>query len=160
MNLKGLIPHRGRSGTDLTQLMNFQQEMNNLFEHMFSSAEVFPSFSLLNRFPYLNVTEKDKEIVVKIELPGIEEKDVTIETNQNQFIIRGEKKSELEEKEGTYHVRELSYGKFSRIVNLPFVIDSEKTKASFSKGVLTITVEKPAEQVSSNKKIPIENSDR
>jgi HSP20 family protein len=90
------------------------------------------------------VTETDKSIEVSTELPGMDEKDIEISVANDVLTIRGEKKAEKEEKNKTYRLVERSYGAFERSLALPPGVNAEAVKASMSKGVLKITLPKPA----------------
>jgi len=90
------------------------------------------------------VTETDKEIEITAELPGLEEKDVQINLSDNLLTIRGEKKAEKEQKEKDYRLVERSYGSFLRTLELPEGVDPNGIKATIAKGVLKVTVPKPA----------------
>jgi HSP20 family protein len=143
MDLKSLIPVR-RGRTNLAEAGPFSalhREIDRLFEDFTSG---FPSFGKFDLLPSMDVTETDKEIEVTAELPGLEEKDVEINYADGTLTIRGEKKAEKEEKNKTRHVIERSYGSFARTLELPAGVDPSKIKASISKGVLKVTVEKPA----------------
>jgi HSP20 family protein len=106
----------------------------------------------------IDVRENDKEIVFEAELPGIEEKDVQVAVRDGVLSVKGEKKSERDEKKDTYHLVERSYGSFERSFRLPDSVDEEKIKADFTKGVLRVVVPKRAEAVKTEKKIPIGKS--
>lgn len=143
MNLKSLIPAR-RGQADLANTGPFSalhREIDRLFEDF---TRGFPSLGKFDLVPSMDVTETDKEIEVTAELPGLEEKDVEINYADGTLTIRGEKKAEKEEKNKTRHVIERSYGSFARTLELPAGVDPSKIKASISKGVLKVTVEKPA----------------
>ena len=158
MTLKYIIPLTKQSESSYVPLMTIQKDLNNFFDRFFDNESVFaPTLITSVQFPCVNVVETDKEIEIKAELPGMEEKDIKLETDKNTLIIRGEKKSETEEKdkEGRHYLKEISYGSFSRVFSFPFVLDYSKANASFSKGVLTITFQKPEEEVSTRKLIPI-----
>jgi HSP20 family protein len=90
------------------------------------------------------VTETEKETEITAELPGLEEKDVQINVADGVLTIRGEKKAEKEEKDKDYRLLERTYGSFSRALELPAGVDPDTIKASIAKGVLTVTVPKPA----------------
>jgi HSP20 family protein len=92
----------------------------------------------------MDLAETDKEIELTAELPGLEEKDVQLNVVDNHLTIRGEKKNQREEKEKDYHLVERNYGSFVRTVELPPGVDPESIKAVMSKGVLKVTVPKPA----------------
>lgn len=108
--------------------------------------------------PDIDVRENDKEIVFEAELPGIDEKDVQVAVRDGVLSMKGEKKSERDEKKDTYHLVERSYGSFERSFRLPDSVDEEKIKADFTKGVLRVVVPKRAEAVKTEKKIPIGKS--
>jgi HSP20 family protein len=96
--------------------------------------------------PSVDVTESEKEIEITAELPGLEEKDVQINVSDGLLTIKGEKKSEKEEKDKNknYRLVERSYGSFSRTLELPAGVDPDAIKATIDKGVLTVIVPKPA----------------
>jgi len=106
-----------------------------------------------------NVSETDDEICITAELPGITEDDIDISVTGNRITIKGEKKSEEEEKgekEGRkFHKVERYSGSFQRMMTLPFEIDPESVKAQVADGVLTVTLPKPPEQVEATKKIKV-----
>lgn len=107
--------------------------------------------------PSVDIHEKDGKVFVNAELPGVEEKDIEISADGDMLTIAGEKRSEMEEsKEGSYR-SERSFGRFSRTVRLPFMIDPQKVEARFQNGVLRLTVDKPAEALEHMKKIPIKH---
>jgi HSP20 family protein len=105
--------------------------------------------------PRVDVSETEGELRIEAELPGVDEKDVEVTLSNGRLTIRGEKKQEKEEKKQDYHLVERSYGSFARSLTLPFAADPEQVKASFAKGVLTVTVPKPAEVKAKEKKIAI-----
>jgi len=109
-----------------------------------------------------NVSETDKEICITAELPGIEEKDIDVSISGDRITIKGEKKSEQEEKNEDdgreFHRVERSYGSFQRSMTLPFKIDSDKVTADFKNGVLTVNVPKPPEQIQQTNKIEIKTT--
>lgn len=109
-----------------------------------------------------NVSETDTEICITAELPGIEMEDVDVEITGDKISIRGEKKSEKDEKgeeDGrTFHRIERSSGSFQRVTRLPFEIDPDKVNADVSNGVLTVTIPKPAEEQKKTKKVQVKKS--
>jgi len=105
--------------------------------------------------PNVDIRENDKEIIVEAELPGIEEKDIQVTVRDGVLSLKGEKKSERDEKKDTYHVIERSYGSFERSFALPDSADQDQIKADFNKGVLRVVVPKRAEAAKAEKKIPI-----
>jgi HSP20 family protein len=103
--------------------------------------------------PAVDVTENEEELLVMAELPGIEEKDVTVEFENNVLMLRGEKKVVREQKEETSHVVERTYGAFERRLLLPRTIEEKGVRAEFRNGVLTVHLPKRAE--AKGRKIPI-----
>lgn len=110
-----------------------------------------------------NVSETDKEIRITAELPGITEEDVEISVTGNRITIKGEKKSEDEEKgeeEGrTFRRVERYSGSFLRRMSLPFDIDPDTVEAQVKDGVLTVTLAKPPEEAAATKKIPVKKAE-
>jgi HSP20 family protein len=92
--------------------------------------------------PKVDVIDRDDEIVVRAELPGVEKKDVEISTSENSVTIKGSTKHETKEEKGDFYRCEISRGAFSRTVTLPAQVDSEKGKASMRDGVLELTLPK------------------
>jgi HSP20 family protein len=95
--------------------------------------------------PAVDVSESEKSYSITVELPGVKKDDVTVEVHENVLSIRGEKKSEREEKKDKTHWVERTYGSFSRSFTLPPTAVSEDLKASFNDGVLTVELPKKEE---------------
>jgi HSP20 family protein len=108
--------------------------------------------------PRIDVAETDTAIEVVAELPGIDEKDVEVVLRDDVLTIKGEKKGEREEKKADYHLVERSFGSFSRSIQLPFDADSEAVKANFAKGLLKVTIAKPAQVKEKTVKIPVRSA--
>jgi HSP20 family protein len=149
MSLRSLIPigrERGvaRFGEPFTTL---QREIDRLFDD-FTRGWPTAAWPTAGRtaelMPSMDVAETDKEIEITAELPGLEEKDVQVNVADNVLSIKGEKKSEKEEKDKNYRMFERSYGSFSRTIELPAGTNPDTIKASLSDGVLKVTVSKPA----------------
>jgi HSP20 family protein len=92
--------------------------------------------------PAVDVVEKEKEIIVKCDLPGVDKKDVKIKINSESVTISGELKKEKKQNEENYYVEERVYGAFSKIVPLPAEVDPEKAQAKFENGVLELAIPK------------------
>lgn len=105
--------------------------------------------------PSIDVRESATDIVVEAELPGMSEDDIDVTLSNGTLTIKGEKKSEREEKEDDYHLTERSYGRFQRSFRVPDTVDEEKIEAKLEKGVLHVTLSKRPEAVKAEKKIPI-----
>ena len=105
--------------------------------------------------PEVDVRENANSITVEAELPGLEEKDVTITLANGILTIKGEKKREREEKDENYYHTERSFGRFERSLRLPDTIDTNKIEARFDKGVLKVTAAKKPEAVKAERKIEV-----
>ena len=130
-----------------------QSDINRLFDAFINPFEGSEMRSTLS--PRLDVAETKNKYEIKAELPGIDEKDINLSYDDGLLTISGEKKSESEEKEKGYYLKECSYGSFSRSVRLPDNISEDKIEAKFKKGVLTIDVPKKAPTPSKTRKISI-----
>lgn len=116
------------------------RSIDDLLEDFFGGSAVSQPAGLIA--PRFEVSETDDAIVVDAELPGMDEKDVQVTLQDNILTIRGEKKKEEETKKKNCYISERSYGSFQRSLQLGSGADPEKVKASFRKGVLTVTVPK------------------
>jgi HSP20 family protein len=108
--------------------------------------------------PELDVRESTSAIVVEAELPGVDEKDVSVTLANGVLTIKGEKKHEKEEKGENYHLTERSFGSFERSIRLPDTIDEGRVEAKFDKGVLKVTAAKKPEAVKAERKIEIKKA--
>jgi HSP20 family protein len=108
--------------------------------------------------PSIDVRETETELVVEAELPGMDERDISVTLNNGVLTLKGEKKAEREEKKDDYHLTERSYGSFQRSFRVPDTIDADKVRAVFEKGVLKVTLPKRPEAVKAEKRIPIGRS--
>ena len=93
------------------------------------------------------VTEHDNELMVKLEVPGMDAGDFDIEVVGNDLRVSGEKQVERRGKVGRYHVTERAYGRFQRVIPLPVEIDDSAAKADYRRGVLTVTLVKRGDKV-------------
>lgn len=151
---KSLSRKMGNGEPDIFR--SLRREMDHLFDDFARGVGLQPEggnyFGLATK---LDVTETDDALSVTAELPGVEEKDVEVSLAGDMLTIKGEKKHEHEEKKANYHLRERSWGSFERNIVVPFHADPEKVTADFKKGVLTVTVPKPAEAKTPVKKISV-----
>ncbi len=107
--------------------------------------------------PSVDVKETDKAYEVTAELPGMSEKDIELSLSDGLLTLKGEKRSEKEEKEENYHLTERRYGSFSRSFRLPGTVDEGKVIAEFEKGVLTVTLPKTAAAQKKSRKIDVKS---
>jgi HSP20 family protein len=155
MPLRALVPSTpsANGGTRLQPVSLFgslHREIDRLFDDLTRGGfGTLPSPAQTNLMPSIDVTETDKEIEITAELPGLERKDIDISIEDDLLTIRGEKKVETkqedqEDKDKNYHVSERSYGVFYRVIQLPPGVDPSSIQAVMSKGVLKLTIPKPA----------------
>jgi HSP20 family protein len=166
MTVRDLIPWgRDRSAVpsasqdrNVSPFLTLHREVNRLFDDMLDRFETgMPSFvGRMSSWPSVEVTASDKEIRVTAELPGMEEKDVDILIDDDVLTIRGEKKAETEDKERRFSER--YYGRFERVIPLPFEVEDDKANASFANGVLTITLPKSPKAQEKARRIAINGS--
>ena len=153
MGIKDLIPwsNGGREvavhrGAEVNPLFTLHREMNRVFDDVFRGFDLAPFGSTRGltglSWPQIDIDETDKEVRITAELPGLDEKDVSLEIAHGVLSIAGEKKSESEDKARRFSER--YYGRFERRIPLEDV-DEDKVSATFKNGVLTITVPKSAE---------------
>jgi HSP20 family protein len=108
--------------------------------------------------PDLDVHETDTAITIEAELPGVDEKDVSVTVANGVLTVKGEKKAEREEKQKNYYVSERSFGSFARSIRLPGTVDDGKIEAHIEKGVLKITVAKRADAAPAERRIEIKKA--
>ena len=121
----------------------FSTEFNRLFDTLFESTNV----NRAQRWaPPMDLVEGDDHFLLKADLPGLGEDDVSIEVQDNVLTISGERKAETERKEKGWYRLERSFGRFSRSLTLPEGVNADAISASFDKGVLEVSIPKPEER--------------
>ena len=142
-------------GDEGNPFLTLHREMNRLFDDMVSRFDVPTRFGrgTAMGWPSIEVVPSDKDVKVTAELPGLEEKDVEVLVNEDVLTIRGEKKAETEDKERGFSER--YYGRFERVIPLPFEVEEGKAEASFNNGVLTVSLPKSPKAQEKTKRIPI-----
>ena len=130
-----------RALTPWTGMANLKQEMDRMFDRMFEGKwDELPAVG--DWAPSMDISETKDSLVAKVEVPGMDQKDIQISLRENLLTIRGEKKQEKEDKDEQYHRVERSYGAFTRSVRLPVGVDASKVTATFKNGLLTVTMPK------------------
>lgn len=127
------------------ELATLQDRMNRMFQDQLATFGNEESLTAGSFVPPVDVYEDEQSIQLKMEVPGIEEKDIDIRLENNILTVRGERKFEKETKEENYRRVERRYGSFSRSFTLPNSVDNENVEAGYDKGVLTIHLAKRAE---------------
>ena len=177
MNLKKLSPwnwfkHEEGSGSNVPVSRQSQygfpvgrlhNEIDRLFDDFFSAGK-FPSLFDNSGFfnnpallkPNLDIAEDKENYNITVEVPGVDEKDIKIDVNDNLLTIRGEKRHEQKSSEDKYHSIERSYGAFQRTLSLPANTDNSKITAKFKNGVLNIVIAKKEHSKPEGRTINIE----
>src|SRR5467141_3054251 len=127
------------------EFVTLQDRMSRLFRDPRGPEGQDESLATTAFAPPVDVYEDEHNITLKIEVPGIDEKDIDVRIENNTLTVHGERKFEKEEKEENYRRVERQYGGFTRTFNLPPTVDAEKVQADYDKGVLKITLPKRAE---------------
>jgi HSP20 family protein len=125
------------------ELSTLQDRINRAFRESRSGND--DSLTTSSFAPAVDVYEDEHTVTLKIEVPGIDEKDIDVQVENNTLTVHGERKIEKEEKEENYRRVERQYGSFTRTFTLPTTVDSDSVSATYDKGVLKIALPKKAE---------------
>lgn len=136
-------PHKVRPWFRRGPLENIREEMQDLISRTFGEEADF--FAVDRITPSLDLSETDSAIEVRMDIPGMEAKDIDIQVNANVLTVSGERKEEREEKGKTYHRVERRVGAFSRSVTLPCPVKEDAVDAQYKNGILTIKLPKTEE---------------
>jgi len=128
------------------ELHSLQREMNRLFNG-------YDERTTLSRFPALNIWGDQEKMVVTAELPGMEPENIDIHVVENQLTLKGERPSDEPAEDAVCHRCERDAGTFTRTIRLPFAIESDKVTATYTNGILTLTL--PRLEASKPKQIEI-----
>ena len=141
--MNNLVTRRTYNVSPLASLLNLSRDFDRLFETPFASVSregLQPGFT-----PSLELHEDADNVTVNVELPGIDRKDVNITIHDGVLTVMGERKQDRQVKDGDVFRTERLYGRFERQVGLTQPVVTEKVKASYKDGILTITLPKAAE---------------
>lgn len=167
MNVRDLIPW-GRSNdspapsvyreSEQHPILSLHRDVNRLFDDVFRDFETRLSgtgrFSSLGfTWPSVEISETERHITVTAEVPGLEEKDIDVLLDDGVLTLRGEKRSETEDKDRQFSER--YYGHFERRIPLGFEVEEDQVTAAFKNGLLTVTLPKSASARSRVKRIEI-----
>lgn len=166
MSMRDLIPWGRQSSTvpaaygqeERNPFLGLRRDIDRLFDDVFRGS--MPSLGFGHgtiAWPSVEVGETDREIRVTAEVPGMNENDIELLIEDGVLTLRGEKKSETEDKDRGYSER--FYGRFERRVALPTGVDEEAAKANFRDGVLTVTLPK-SDEAERGRRIPINSETR
>ena len=135
-----------------------QDRVNRIFRESFSPERPDEALTTSNFAPPVDVYEDEHNITLKIEVPGIDEKDINVSIENSTLTVRGERRFEKDEKEENYHRVERMYGSFTRSFTLPNTLDPEQVSANYEKGVLKIRLAKKTEAKPKMIKVNIEQT--
>lgn len=145
-------------------LFRMQHEMERLFDEVFGrtpsgtasqGSDITTGFLLS---PQLDISENDEQYTVKVEVPGVEAKDLKLEIDGDTLTISGEKRNETEDKKENFHQIERSFGRFQRVLTLPSNASTENVSADFKNGILTVAMQKHADEHAGRRKIDIKSA--
>ena len=155
--MRSLIPWRSREVREwepFRELDEWHRSIDDLFSR-FAGGKQFAG-TAFERLPVLESYKKNGSLVVRVDLPGVEPKEIEISVAGNVLTVKGERKHKEEVKEGEYTRQETAYGSFERSLALPDGVDADKIKASYEKGVLEITMPVPKQLAEKKVAVQIE----
>jgi HSP20 family protein len=171
-----LIPRRRKSEQlpvsvnqkdhELQSFAELQRTADRLFDDLFREfgrsrrvrwdiPMALPSDAFSTDWLRVEMCERDQDVQVTAELPGVDKKDIEISLDRDRLILRGEKKSEQKRKGQNYYHVERYYGGFHRSILLPCEVDSDRVEATFKDGILRINLPKSAKGLEQTKKIQV-----
>lgn len=124
------------------EVASLQNRMNSLFRDLNEGDNPLTTASFV---PAVDIYEDEKKVVLKLEVPGVDQKDLDVSVENHTLTVKGERKFESEEKEQNFHRIERRYGSFFRAFTLPSTVDSENVQAVYNNGVLKLELAKKAE---------------
>ena len=145
-------------------MVRLHRDIDQLFNHFFrgfaspAPGNTMPFSSLTQSVlfkPQVDLSASEQEYVLTVEIPGVNEKEISVDISGGTMTIKGEKKKEKEEKEKDYYRIERQYGTFQRVLSLPEDVDQDNIKAKFKNGVLTVLIPRKALPASEVKQIEV-----
>jgi HSP20 family protein len=130
---------------EFSTMQDRMNRMNRLFRESYSPEGPEEALTTTSYAPPVDIYEDEHNITLKLEVPGIEEKDIDVRIEGNTLAVHGERKIEKEEKEENFRRVERQYGEFTRSFTLPSSVDPDQVTAHYDKGVLKINLAKKAE---------------
>ncbi len=130
---------------DFSAMQDRMNRMNRLFRESYSPEVPEEALTTTSFAPPVDIYEDEHTITLKMEVPGIDEKDIDVRIENNTLTVHGERQIETEEKEENFRRIERQYGSFTRSFTLPSSVDPGQVNANYDRGVLKITLSKKAE---------------
>ncbi len=147
--MRGLLPWN-----PYRELVNWHRDIDELFNRFFSTDTEEKTLPMSGWMPRTEAFEKDGRYVLRLDLPGVDPKDIDLSVANNNLVIKGERRQANEVKEKGYHYTETAYGRFERSFALPPGVNRDQISAKYEHGVLEIAV--PIPESVTAKKVPIE----
>ena len=146
-----------RAWDPFDEMRTMQRDMDRLFDRFLGSERTGEVGRLGLWMPSIESYAKEGKLFIKVELPGVDPKDLEVSITDRELVIKGERKAEKDEKEKDYTYREISYGSFERRFVIPEGVKTDDLKAAFTNGILEISV--PIPEVPKAKKIEIKTEE-
>jgi HSP20 family protein len=127
----------------LKEMALLRNHLSNFISDPFFPGETAGDEGSRNVRPAVDIFVKDDKTFIKAELPGMEKKDISLDIQNGVLTLRGERKNESEVKEENFYRKEISHGTFVRAFTLPDEVDTDRIKAEFKDGILTVEVPSP-----------------
>lgn len=156
---KSLVSRRRQEPLNLLRQMT--AELDRMFDEpwtLFRPPSDLVSTDTPMWAPKVDVVTKDNALVTRVDLPGVKKDDVLVEVQDGYLTLSGERQKELKEEDNNFYREEREHGSFCRSIPLPKGVKADDVKATFSNGVLEVTVPLPAAEKSNGRKIPIQDA--
>jgi HSP20 family protein len=137
------------------EVESLQKEMNRLFDRLVPTDAGNGEKMGLSFIPAAEITETPEAVQIKLEIPGMEAKDLNLEVTADSLTINGERKSEIKTEEEGFTRTEFRYGKFHRVIPLPVQVDNNNVTAEYKDGILNLTLPKAEEEKNKVVKVSI-----
>ena len=137
------------------EVESLQKEMNRLFDRLVPTDVGNGEKMGLSFIPAAEITETPEAVQIKLEIPGMEAKDLNLEVTADSLTINGERKSEIKTEEEGFTRTEFRYGKFHRVIPLPVQVDNNNVAAEYKDGILNLTLPKAEEEKNKVVKVSI-----
>ena len=137
----------------MQEIETLQRQMNRLFDRLIPTTD--GESRRMSFIPAAEIEETTDRIILKLEIPGLEAKDLDIKVTEQSISISGEKQSKTKKEEKGTIRSEFSYGKFERVISLPVHIQSDRVKAEYKNGILELTLPKVEKEKSKTVKVEV-----
>lgn len=155
-----LIPWRRRVSMPgpLARPTDFDREFDDLIKGFFGDIQVSHGGLFERSFkPAMDISETEDSFTVKVEIPGVDPKELDVNLTGEVLTVKGEKKDEKEENDGNYRRIERSFGRFSRSMTLPCKVQGDEVEANYKDGVLTMKIPKSEDNIKKSVEIKVES---